>query len=123
VIWRDEEHLWGYLKPRMRGKWWRLEASCPDGLTDSMGLWQGQTHWLEHKIGRPSVQLLRPAQRTFALECRDHGVPWYACFGYRGNAWFYDFNGLLTNTAVTPPFWVSPSEALRLPREKAVGEA
>ena len=115
IVWKDEDQLWEYLVPRMRGTWRKLEASYPDGLTDSFGLWNGQTHWLEHKVGKPSIDVLRPKQREFAMDCRDRTVPWYVCFGWRGTVHFFDWHGLLTGRSVIPPFWVPPSVALRLP--------
>lgn len=89
----------------MRGKWWRLEAITPTGLTDSMGLFQGKTWWLEHKVGRPTLDVLRPKQLEFAHECIERGVPFWLCFGHRGSAVF--FEGLTLTRPAVPAFWIA----------------
>ena len=121
--WRDEKHLWDYLRLRLRGTWMRLEAAVPEGLPDTLGLWDRETHWLELKVGKPSVDALRVPQRAFAMSCAAHDVSWHVCFGHRSNAWFYTWPGLLRLEPHEPDFWVPPIESLRLARQHAVGKA
>ena len=106
IVWKDEVQLWEWLKPRLKGKWTRLEVSYPAGLCDSMGLWHGQTIWLEHKVGKPSKTLFKTTQIDFALDCERHHVPWWCCFGYYGRVFFYPSLDL-TKSAL-PPFWIPP---------------
>ena len=101
-VFPDEDALWAYISPNLRGKWWRLEAVTPDGLTDALGLWNGTTWWCELKVGKPSLDALRPSQRTFGYACIDAGVPIWTCFGYRGEARF--FRDLDFSTELVPPF-------------------
>lgn len=103
---KDEDELWQFVFPNLRGWWRRLEAIQPDGLTDWLGLWNNQTWWCEAKIGKPGLKSLRPSQRDFGRECIKRGVPIWTCFGYRRAPVFclnFDFE-----RPITPPF-------LRLP--------
>jgi hypothetical protein len=103
VTWANETLLWEYQLPRLRGWWRRLEASTPEGVPDSFGLWNAETHWLERKIGKPSKDALRPKQAEFGLECMRRGISYYVCFGYRDEVLFFkDYTFLI---AVTPPYW------------------
>ena len=104
MSWKDETALWDYQFPRLRGWWRRVEAAQPDGLPDSLGLWNSQTHWLERKIGKPSKDLLRPKQIEFGLECMRRGVSYRVCFGYQGEIlWYQDFAFLVQSV---PTYWV-----------------
>lgn len=105
MTWKDEIELWDYQFPRLRGWWRRLEAAQPDGLPDSLGLWNGQTHWLERKVGKPAKSALRPKQIEFGLECMRRGVSYHVCFGYKGEVLF--FTTFVFDTPVTPRFWVA----------------
>lgn len=99
----DEDALWEFIRPRLKGTWWRLEAITPDGLTDALGLWNQSTWWCELKVGKPGRSAFRPSQRQFGIDCMRQGVPIYSCFGYRGEALFFlDFN---FDVPVVPPFY------------------
>ena len=99
-----EVKLWDYMAPHMRGKWWRTEYATPAGLSDAKGLWQGQTHHVELKIGRPSVKALRSAQHEFVIECLRHGVPIWVVFWWKGA--IHWFPGLPYGDGASPPaFW------------------
>lgn len=103
-MWKDETALWDdTLQKRLRGWWRRLEATVPDGLTDAFGLYMRQTHWLEIKVGKPSISVLRPKQVEFALACLERGVSWHVCFGYQGDVLF--FNNLAITALAYPMFW------------------
>lgn len=102
-VFPDETALWNYVSPNLRGKWDRLEAVTPDGLTDWLGLWKGKTWWCEAKVGKPSLDALRPSQRRFAYACIDHGIEHWTCFGYRGEARF--FRDLDFGTERDAPFY------------------
>lgn len=104
IDWKDETALWEYQQPRLRGWWRRLEATTPDGLPDSFGLFRSRTHWLETKVGKPTIAVLRPKQIEFALVCRERGVSWHVCFGYQGDVLFFD--DLTLSVPVRPMFWV-----------------
>lgn len=110
TVWRTEVELWEYLVKRLRGTWHRLELSYPHGLCDSVGLWNGQTIWLEHKVGKPDTNAFEHTQLRFAHDCARHHVPWWCCFGYRGRAMFFASPAL--TVPVSPPFWISPEEVL-----------
>lgn len=100
----DETALWKFIAPRMRGRWERLETVYPPGLPDSFGLFRNQTWWLEHKVGKPSLDALRPKQIEFAHECIDRRIPFWLCFGHQGAAIF--FKGLDVSRPQVPPFWI-----------------
>lgn len=120
--WKDETELWGYLVRRLRGRWYRLEFSYPAGLCDSMGLWRGQTIWLEHKVGRPSINAFKPAQIEFAHDCFRHHVPWWCCFGHLDRVMFYSGLDFDFGPSPVPQFWVPPNDHVALrprPRRKA----
>lgn len=105
IDWKDETALWEYQAPRLRGWWRRLEATVPDGLPDSFGLYMRSTHWLERKIGKPSKDALRPKQIEFALVCLERGVSWHVCFGYQGEVLF--FKDLSLTQPIRPSFWIA----------------
>jgi len=110
IDWKDETELWEFQVPRLRGWWRRLEAVTPEGMPDSFGIFDKQTHWLERKIGRPSKDALRPKQIEFGLECMKRSISYHVCFGYKGDVIFFkDFS---FTTRVYPAFWVQPSERL-----------
>jgi hypothetical protein len=102
--WRSEAALWGYLAPRLRGRWTRLEAVLPDGLPDAFCLGRdGRTIWMELKLGKPDPDALRAPQRNFAHACIERGIPWFCCFGHRGAPVFFRSPEMLV--PVTPEFW------------------
>lgn len=94
------------MAPQLRGRWTKLEAEYPPGVSDSFGLWKCQTWWLEHKVGRPDRAALEPGQIDFGFDCRRHAVPWWVVFGWRGKVFFFDHPGL-DGGPKAPPFWVS----------------
>lgn len=95
--------LWRHLKPRLRGKWWRMEVITPAGIPDLVGLFRGQTYWMEMKIGKPDLKALRAEQRDFGIDCIESGVPFWLCFGHKHSPVF--FCGVQTDVPSTPPFW------------------
>lgn len=101
-VFADEDALWDYVSPRLRGWWTKLEAVTPDGLTDWLGLWDSRTWWCEAKIGKPGLDALRPSQRRFAYACIDNHIEHWTCFGYKGEARF--FRDLDFDTERVPPF-------------------
>jgi hypothetical protein len=103
-VWDSESELWSHLVAHMAGRWSRLEASYPEGMPDSFGLWMGRTIWLEHKVGKPDRNLLRPKQIEFGLECMQRGVPYWVCFGYRNDVMFFD--SYVFMFPKWPKFWV-----------------
>lgn len=105
-IFTDEDALWAYVAPRLRGWWAPLEAVTPDGLTDWLGLWDGRTWWCEAKVGKPGLAALRASQRRFAYACIDNHVEHWTCFGYQGEARF--FKDLDFGTELEPPFYHGP---------------
>lgn len=84
-----EDDLWEAIRGRLRGEWSRLEAITPDGLPDSFGLWRGRTWWLELKVGKPSLEALRPSQRRFIYSAQARDVPVWCCFGWRHRPVFF----------------------------------
>ena len=66
-------------------------------------MFRGQTHWMELKIGKPSLDALRPGQRDFGLECVAKGVPFWICFGHRHTPIF--FAGVQVDVPTLPPWW------------------
>lgn len=110
-VWRSEVDLWdNHLVKRLRGTWTRLELSYPHGMCDSVGLWQGHTIWLEHKVGKPSIDAFEPAQLRFAHDCARHHVPWWCCFGHQNRVRFFTSPQL--EHEAKPPFWIPPEEVL-----------
>lgn len=102
-----EKDLWRFLRPRLRGNWSRLEAVTPDGLADTLGLWQGKTWWLELKVGPVSLDALRASQRRFALNCKAAGVPYFVAFATSsGDVRFFSYLDL--SRPVLPPFLRQP---------------
>jgi len=80
-----EKALWRKLVPRLRGRWWRLEAVYPAGMPDVFGFHDGRVHFVELKIGVPAIGKLRPHQLDFLYDCARHDIPYWTCFGHRGN--------------------------------------
>ena len=107
--WNDEAELWEFIQPKLRGWWRRLEMRYPDGFCDSVGLYQNETIWLEHKVGKPSRALFRPSQIEFAHQCMRHGVPYYTCFGHLRSVLIY--RGLDFTEPVRPVWWIAPIQA------------
>jgi len=105
---RDEKALWDFIRPRLRGKWSRVETVTPEGMFDSWGLYQQSQFWMELKIGKPTINALRPSQHDFLIELIRHGQPAWTCFGYKGEPLF--FEGLNFEIAKVPPFY-QPSTA------------
>ena len=103
MSWKDETALWEYQFPRLRGWWRRLEAATPEGMPDSFGLYDARTWWLERKVGKPSMALLRPKQVEFGLECMHRGVKYHVCFGYQGRVYFFDTFAF--TAPVDPKYW------------------
>ena len=103
-----EDELWAYIRPWLVGKWERVEVVYPVGFPDAFGFFQGQTHFIELKIGKPSLAKLRPKQHEFAADATARGVPVWLCFGYRGSPHYYD--GLQTLRESIPPFVRAPSQ-------------
>lgn len=103
IQWRDEDHLWEWMLPNLLGSWRKLEAITPDGLPDSFGLYHRSTIWLEHKIGRPSIDAIRPKQKEFGLDCMKRSVPYFVAFGYQGVIRFYD--DFSFSRPVAPRWW------------------
>ena len=100
---KDEKALWEYIRPRLRGRWSRVEAVTPEGMFDSWGLFGRGQIWMELKVGKPTINALRPSQHSFLIELVRHDQPAWTCFGYRGEVLF--FEGLDFDTAVVPPFY------------------
>jgi len=115
--WADEDALWGFLAPRLRGWWRRLEVVQPEGLPDSFGLFDNRVHWLELKLGKPGLKAFRPKQLEFAHECIKRGISWHVVFGHKSDVMFYAFPDC--STAITPGFWLTPPERLHASVERA----
>jgi hypothetical protein len=112
-ILRTEAALWEHIRPSLLGRHWRrLENTAAHGEADAYGLFAGQTHWLELKIGKPGWNALRSSQQDFIIECARATVPAWCCFAWKGRVLFfryYDFEA-----AVTPPFYRTHVIRLRL---------
>lgn len=68
---------WCFLKPRLRGAWWRIEASFPTGLPDVFGFYKRHTHWIEIKVGADKI---RAGQQILEDEAnRERVLIWQAC--------------------------------------------
>jgi hypothetical protein len=91
IRWSSETKLFEWLRPRLRGEWDRCELIFPAGIADAIGIYDGATHWLELKIGKPSIDKMEPEQISFATKCHRHGAPYWVCFGYRGEALFFRY--------------------------------
>lgn len=102
IRWASEPKLFEWLQPRLRGEWDRCEVSLPAGIADAIGLYDGATHWLELKLGKPGISKMEPEQISFATKCQRHGAPYWVCFGYRGEALFFRY--LFFHQHVSPPF-------------------
>lgn len=100
---KDEKALWNYIRPRLRGKWSRVETVTPEGMLDSWGLYKSSQIWMELKVGKPSISALRPSQHAFLIELLRHRQSAWTCFGYKGEVLF--FAGVNFSDAKVPPFY------------------
>lgn len=62
---RDEAQLWTWMRPKMKGKWERVECIMPEGVPDVMGTCDGDLVWIERKIGLPNRKAMEPGQIAF----------------------------------------------------------
>ncbi len=101
----NEKKLWAHIRPRLRGRWTRVEVAVPAGLFDALGLYRQQAYWLELKVAPPSFKNLRASQQEFMLALLDHGLPAWSCFWHEGKARFFD--GLDFSADVCPVFYAA----------------
>lgn len=70
---RSEADLWTYMRPRIKGKWMRMENSVSEGFYDLFGSHRGRLLFVERKISdAPNRDLVEPGQIEFAkwmLQC------------------------------------------------------
>lgn len=80
---RDEARLWTWMRPRMRGKWMRIENSVEEGFFDLMGSVNQKLIFIERKVAdTPNKELIEPGQLLFAKWMRGCGHDcWYAWGG------------------------------------------
>jgi len=103
---KDEKQLWKWMKPRLQGRWERLEAIFPVGMPDAFGTFDDMLHFVELKVGRPTLTTLRPEQREF-IRWQDNGpketiTP---CFVAFGDPHLKDVTFLRWGAPVRPLFW------------------
>jgi hypothetical protein len=92
---------WDFLKPRLRGSWFRIEANFPAGLGDAFGFYNRHTHWVEIKVDKDQP---RPAQIIMEDEARKHSVPiWQAHISRSGVLQWRQHNV----QCLPPPFFIS----------------
>lgn len=84
---RSEARLWDFMKPRMRGKWMRIENSVEEGFFDLMGSVNQKLIFIERKVAdAPDKDLIEPGQLLFAKWMKSCGHDcWYAWGGRTKN--------------------------------------
>lgn len=81
---RDEAALWTYMRPRILGKWMRVENSVEEGFFDLFGSYKGKLRFVERKISdAPNRNLLEPGQHDFAKWMMQCGHEVYFVWGGR----------------------------------------
>lgn len=82
---RHEKALWDYLRPRLAGKWERIEVAVgPEGFFDTMGTYNGRLIFVERKIADvPDKKLIEPGQIEFAKWMLSAGHSCYYIWGGR----------------------------------------
>lgn len=105
---RSEADLWTYMRPRIKGKWMRMENSVEEGFYDLFGSYEKRLIFVERKISdAPNRSLVEPGQIEFAKWMLQCGHDCYLVWGGRSSRnvlWTYglDFSpaGLCR-----PEFW------------------
>ena len=103
---RTEAALWKHIAPHLLGRRkTRLESrSKTSGPGDAFIFFNGETVWIELKIGKPSARRLRPSQSDFIDDAEKSGVPVWCCFAHSGGVkWFFYKND--SAITMTPPFY------------------
>lgn len=80
---KDEKHLWKWMRPRMLGRWSRYEPLLGAGIPDALGTYSelaGNLQFLELKVGHPTIDALEPSQIEFLKWMEDAQVDCYASF-------------------------------------------
>lgn len=96
--------VWKFARPRLAGRWWRVEVVTPDGFPDVVGVRRGKVHFIEIKANGDTM---RPSQIIFLGDCIADGASVFilAARGAR-LAWFQDVE---CAREITPPdFYRSP---------------
>ena len=96
-----EVKLWNFIKPGLLGSWHRLEVTTANGIPDAMGMYAGSAHFVELKVGPPSIKALRPPQFDFFCEALRQGVSVWVLFRHRGILKWYA--GLPVGDPSPPP--------------------
>lgn len=106
---RDEGALWDYMRPKMRGKWERVELAVgPEGFFDLMGSFEKKLIFIERKISdAPNRRLVEPGQITFADWMMSCSHRCYFVWGGRTSKAVLFTEGLdfTPRGLCRPPFW------------------
>jgi hypothetical protein len=106
---RDEAKLWDYMRPKMRGKWERVELAIgPEGFFDLMGSFEKKLIFVERKISdAPNRSLVEPGQFTFAEWMMSCGHECFFVWGGRTskNVLFTKGLDFTLSGLCRPPFW------------------
>ena len=102
---QPEQRLWDRISPSLIGRrWTRLESrGTTSGVGDAFGFFRKETHWIELKVGRPSMTALRSSQHDFIIDCVASNIPVWCCFEHNGRLFWYQ--GLPVGDPITPPFY------------------
>ena len=104
---RTEKQLWKWMRPRMAGEWKRVEAIVPEGMFDLIGRANNTLHFVELKVGFPSMKAVESSQKSFAKFLE--GLPvraWYVWGGLgEKDVLFFD---AWTRHCIYPAFWRGP---------------
>jgi len=106
---RDEGALWDYMRPRMLGRWERVEVIHPEGMPDIFGTHGGYSHWIERKVGSSySVRkMMEPGQIEFFdwLDKSTDDVGLWVVVGGDNNKSVTWFRWPDLDRPALPPFW------------------
>lgn len=103
---RDEAELWTWMRPKMIGKWERVECFFPEGFFDVMGSYQKKLIFIERKISdKPDRKLIEPGQITFAK--------WMMSCGHE--CWYAWGGRSVRRILFTPALAATPGEAFGIP--------
>lgn len=105
---RSEADLWTFMRPRILGKWMRIENSVEEGFFDLMGSFKKKLVFVERKVSdAPNRDLVEPGQIGFAEWMMSCGHECYFVWGGRTSRnvlWTRGLNFTFTGL-FSPPFW------------------
>lgn len=81
---RSEADLWTAMRPKMLGKWMRVENVVEEGFFDLMGSYRSRLVFVERKISdAPNRELVEPGQIEFCKWMQQCGHDCYFVWGGR----------------------------------------